>query len=248
MTALNKTENGIDTVIFDIGRVLVDFQPDIPLNRHVPDPGLRSRLKAAVYSNPAWSEADRGILPEEEIIARFVAADPSLEKEIRAAYDWSWETIRLFPYTEDWIRSPEKAAASGCSACPIIPGVSGETTDRELRFLSLVDGVLFSYACGLIKPDPEIYRLLFKTFDIRPERAVFLDDNRDNILAAEREGLHAILFTDYSQASEQLEAILSGEPAACQPRSGKKRKVFLRDLPLFFLPIISAGSGRDPLP
>ena len=78
MTALNKTENGIDTVIFDIGRVLVDFQPDIPLNRHVPDPGLRSRLKAAVYSNPAWSEADRGILPEEEIIARFVAADPSL--------------------------------------------------------------------------------------------------------------------------------------------------------------------------
>lgn len=33
MTALNKTENCIDTVIFDIGRVLVDFQPDIPLNR-----------------------------------------------------------------------------------------------------------------------------------------------------------------------------------------------------------------------
>ena len=89
-----------------------------------------------------------------------------------------------------------------------------------------MDGVLFSYACGLIKPDPEIYRLLFKTFDIRPERAVFLDDNRDNILAAEREGLHAILFTDYSQASEQLEAILSGEPAARQPGPEKRGRSF----------------------
>ena len=225
MTALNKTENGIDTVIFDIGRVLVDFQPDIPLNRHVPDPGLRSRLKAAVYSNPAWSEADRGILPEEEIIARFVAADPSLEKEIRAAYDWSWETIRLFPYTEDWIRSL-KSRGFRVFCLSNYSRRLQETTDRELRFLSLVDGVLFSYACGLIKPDPEIYRLLFKTFDIRPERAVFLDDNRDNILAAEREGLHAILFTDYSQASEQLEAILSGEPAACQPGPEKRGRSF----------------------
>ena len=225
MTALNKTENGIDTVIFDIGRVLVDFQPDIPLNRHVPDPGLRSRLKAAVYRNPAWSEADRGILPEEEIIARFVAADPSLEKEIRAAYDWSWETIRLFPYTEDWIRSL-KSRGFRVFCLSNYSRRLRETTDRELRFLSLVDGVLFSYACGLIKPDPEIYRLLFKTFDIRPERAVFLDDNRDNILAAEREGLHAILFTDYSQASEQLEAILSGEPAACQPGPEKRGRSF----------------------
>ena len=149
MTALNKTENCIDTVIFDIGRVLVDFQPDIPLNRHVPDPGLRSRLKAAVYSNPAWSEADRGLLPEEEIIARFVAADPSLEKEIRAAYDWSWETIRLFPYTEDWIRSL-KSRGFRVFCLSNYSRRLRETTDRELRFLSLVDGVLFSYACGLL--------------------------------------------------------------------------------------------------
>lgn len=61
---------------------------------------------------------------------------------------------------------------------------------------------------------------------------MFLDDNRDNILAAEREGLHAILFTDYSQASEQLEAILSGEPAACQP-GPEKEEGLLRDLPFF---------------
>ena len=55
---------------------------------------------------------------------------------------------------------------------------------------------------------------------------MFLDDNRDNILAAEREGLHAILFTDYSQASEQLEAILSGEPAARQPGPEKRGRSF----------------------
>lgn len=208
MTKQNSPKENIDTVIFDIGRVLVDFQPDIPLTRHFPDPSLQNRLKAAVYNNPAWSEADRGVLPESEIIARFVAADPSLETEIRKAYEYSWETIRLFPYTEDWIRSLKSRGLRVFCLSNYSRRLK-ETTAEELRFLPLTDGVLFSYACGLIKPDPEIYRLCFRTFHIRPEQAVFLDDNADNILAAQKEGLSTILFTDYQQASQELETLLS---------------------------------------
>lgn len=205
------TARPIDTVIFDIGRVLVDFQPDIPLRRHFSDPELQRRLKLAVYSNPAWAEADRGLLPEAEILSRFIAAAPDLEPEIRRAYDCAWETIRLFPYTEDWIRSlKERGFRVFC-----LSNYSRrlrETTAEELRFLPLLDGVLFSYACGLIKPDPEIYRLLFRTFSIRPERAVFLDDNADNIRAAQREGLHTILFTEYSRVHAELESLLCQSP------------------------------------
>ena len=202
-----KTQPVIDTVIFDIGRVLVDFQPDIPLQRHFSDPEIRRRLKAAVYNNPAWSEADRGILPEEEILRRFVAADPELRQEILAAYRYSGETIRLFPYAEDWIRSL-KARGYRVFCLSNYSRRLREETSGELRFLSLVDGVLFSYACGLIKPDPAIYQLCFRKFQIVPERAVFLDDNADNIKAAGEQGLHAILFTGYEDALKKLEHLL----------------------------------------
>lgn len=198
----------IDTVVFDIGRVLVDFQPDIPLERHFSDPGLRRRLKKAVYDNPAWAEADRGILPENEILKRFIAADPELETEILAAYGYSRETIRLFPYTEDWIRSL-KARGYRVFCLSNYSRRLREETSEELRFLSLVDGVLFSYACGLIKPDPAIYQLLFRQFSITPEKAVFLDDNADNINAAGEQGLHTILFTGYGDAQEKLETLLA---------------------------------------
>lgn len=207
MTTLNETGKLIDTVIFDIGRVLVDFQPDIPLNRHFRDPEIRARLKTAVYNNPAWAEADRGVLPESEIVSRFIAADPGLEREIREAYKYSCETIRLFPYTEEWIRSL-KSRGFRVFCLSNYSRRLRETTAGELRFLSLLDGVLFSYACGLIKPDPEIYRLLFQNFDIRPESAVFLDDNGDNIRAANQEHLNTILFAGYEQARAELEALL----------------------------------------
>ncbi len=202
-----NNRQAIDTVIFDIGRVLVDFQPDLPLERHFPDPELRRRLKAAVYTNPAWAEADRGILPEEEILARFIAADPELEPEIRDAYEYSRETIRLFPYTEGWIQDL-KSRGFRVFCLSNYSQHLRETTEEELRFLPLTDGVLFSYTCGLIKPDPAIYQLCFRKFQIRPERAVFLDDNRDNIKAAGEQGLHAILFTGYQEARKELESLL----------------------------------------
>ena len=226
MTALNKTENCIDTVIFDIGRVLVDFQPDIPLNRHVPDPGLRSRLKAAVYSNPAWSEADRGILPEEEIIARFVAADPSLEKEIRAAYDWSWENHPSLSLHRGLDPLPEKPRLPGVLPVQLFPASPGDY--RPGASLSLSGGRRSFFLC--LRPDQtrsgNLLGCFSKLLISGRNGPCFWDDNRDNILAAEREGLHAILFTDYSQASEQLEAILSGEPAACQPGPEKRGRSF----------------------
>lgn len=199
--------SAIDTVIFDIGRVLVDFQPDIPLERHFSDPAIRRRLKAAVYNHPAWSEADKGILPEEEILNRFIAADPELEPEIRRAYSCARETIRIFPYAEDWIRSL-KARGYRVFCLSNYSRRLREETSEDLRFLPLTDGVLFSYTCGLIKPDPAIYQLCFRKFQITPERAVFLDDNSDNIQAAGEQGLHAILFTGYQEARSRLEGLL----------------------------------------
>ena len=57
-------------------------------------------------------------------------------------------------------------------------------------------GILVSGEVGVIKPDPQIYRLLFERFAIAPAQAVYIDDNPRNAAAATSLGMHGIHFTD----------------------------------------------------
>lgn len=68
-------------------------------------------------------------------------------------------------------------------------------TKHLMGFLDVFDGGIFSYTVGCIKPDSHIYRLLLEKYGIVPERALFLDDRRDNVLAALDLGLRGAVFT-----------------------------------------------------
>ena len=65
-----------------------------------------------------------------------------------------------------------------------------------------------SYREGMIKPNPEIYKLICDRYQINPGEAVFLDDNKANIDAARNYGLHAIHFQNYEQGKEESESLL----------------------------------------
>ena len=73
-----------------------------------------------------------------------------------------------------------------------------------LDFLEYVDGGILSYRDGVIKPDPAIYRLLISRYDLKPEECVFLDDTQKNLDAAEKFGIHTILFKGMEEAKERL--------------------------------------------
>ena len=77
-----------------------------------------------------------------------------------------------------------------------------------MKFLPLLDGVVFSWQCHSIKPDGEIYRCLFRQYQINPSRAVFLDDNLPNIEKARELGMYAIHFTGFEEAKTQLDSLL----------------------------------------
>jgi 2-haloacid dehalogenase len=87
---------------------------------------------------------------------------------------------------------------------------SAETYPMALRrfdFLRWFGGVLVSGEVGVIKPDPRIYRLLFERFAIRPQDAVYIDDNPRNAAAATALGMHGIHFTDPPSLRSALVAL-----------------------------------------
>lgn len=65
--------------------------------------------------------------------------------------------------------------------------------ERFADFFDLFDGILISGECGLIKPDPAIYKLLMKTFKLKPKDCIFIDDQLDNVVAAQKLHIHGIL-------------------------------------------------------
>jgi HAD superfamily hydrolase (TIGR01509 family) len=69
--------------------------------------------------------------------------------------------------------------------------------------------MIISAEVHLVKPDPRIFHLTLQRLQVRPAEAVFVDDMAENVEAAAREGLVAILYLDLSQTLDELKRILA---------------------------------------
>ena len=79
-----------------------------------------------------------------------------------------------------------------------------------MNFLSDFDGGVFSYETGYMKPDRRIYEFFLRKYNIDPNRAIFFDDKKENIEAAEKLGIKGVLFSK-DKGNELLAEFIKGE-------------------------------------
>ncbi len=197
----------INTIIFDMGNVLINFR----WRQFYADMGLTGerfdRMANATVQNPIWNEFDRGDYTDEMMLEGFIKNDPGLEPEIRVMMGERFtEFLEKFDYTDEWI---DYYKSRGYKIYILSNFSRKAFTDcsEKLDYVQKADGAVISYKVGLIKPDPAIYRLLLDTYDINPQEAVFIDDNKENIEAAKQFGLSTILFTSREEADKQLQKL-----------------------------------------
>ena len=193
----------IDTLIFDIGKVLVRYDWKKLLRDLKYDEETAQAVAKAVFLSNTWTEGDRGILSEEELLQAFINNDPAHEKQIRETFERMGETIRVYSYTKSWLTYFKKRGYK----LYILSNFSKPLFDRcqkEMKFLDFMDGGYMSWQIHCLKPDPKIYQKLIKDFDIEPSKAVFIDDLLDNVAEARAQGLHAVHFTGRKSAMRQL--------------------------------------------
>jgi haloacid dehalogenase superfamily, subfamily IA, variant 3 with third motif having DD or ED len=75
---------------------------------------------------------------------------------------------------------------------------------KHNHWLANFTHTVFSCDVGMVKPDPAIYHCVLSGLGVRPEEALFLDDRLPNVDAAERVGIHAIVFRSADQVSEEI--------------------------------------------
>lgn len=196
---------GINTIIFDLGGVLIDWNPGYVFDENY----FESKEQRDFFFNNVctadWNEnQDAGYTiakATEEKLAEF----PEWEKPIRDFYG-RWVDMLGGPIHEtvDIFRTLKQNSDLKFYA---LTNWSAETFPIALErfdFLHWFDGRVVSGEEKMRKPFPEFYQLLLNRYGVKPEEALFIDDNLRNVKAAEDLGIKSIFYKEHSQLKDDL--------------------------------------------
>lgn len=181
----------IDTVVFDVGNVLLTWTPDELMHRLIPErPDLHEELTLRTLKSPYWCMRDRGSASLEEVIHAMAKTAPELEPYIRRIMT-GWIDL---PAIDEGVEALKRCKEHGVKLYALTNYADKEFAYacEKNSFFSMFDGFIVSGRLHLVKPGLDIYNHLIDHFHLDPSRTMFIDDSPANIEAALECGLQAL--------------------------------------------------------
>ena len=182
------------TIVFDLGGVLIDWNPRYLYRSLIADEAAMERFLATVCNSP-WNERQDEGRSIAEAEAELLATHPQHEALIRAYYT-QFDRMLAGPIAGT-VAILEELHDAGVPLYALT-NWSRETfphAKRRFAFLERFRGIVVSGELGMMKPDARIFRHLTETHRLRADDCVFIDDAPKNVAGARAAGLHAIHFT-----------------------------------------------------
>lgn len=199
----------IGNIVFDIGNVLAGFVWQKFYRSFGFSDEVYEKLADATVRSSFWNEMDRGKLTDDQLLEGFIKNDPSIEKEIRQVFESVTDMIERYDYAIPWLKELKDRGYRVYYISNFAHKAHVEC-EKALDFLGEMDGGILSYQDKLIKPDPEIYRLLCERYGLKAGECVFIDDTQKNVCAAQKEGMEGIVFHTLEQTKDELDRLLQG--------------------------------------
>ena len=195
----------INTIIFDLGGVLIDWNPRYVFDDNYFDSEeKRNYFFESVCTND-WNEeqdAGRSIVEATQIL---VQQFPDWEQPIRDYYGrWTDMLKAPIPETVELFRELKKSKRYKIYALTNWQTGLFDIALVRYNFLHWFDGRVVSGEEKTRKPFPEFYQRLLDRYSVKPEEALFIDDNLRNVKAAEELGIKSIQFHSPAQLEEEL--------------------------------------------
>ncbi|MBN8672550.1 MAG: HAD family phosphatase [Chitinophagales bacterium] len=198
---MNKS---IDTIIFDLGGVLIDWNPMYVYRNYFDAEEKRNYFFEHICTSD-WNEeqdAGRSIVEATQLL---VEQFPDWEQPIRDYYG-RWTEMLHGPVHET-VEIFRQLKASGKYKIYALTNWQADLFNIALvryNFLHWFDGRVVSGEEKIRKPFPEFYQRLLDRYNVDPGAALFVDDNLRNVKAAEQLGIQSIHFSNPAQFREEL--------------------------------------------
>ncbi|WP_408988213.1 HAD family hydrolase [Sphingomonas sp. SUN039] len=186
----------VHAVVFDVGKVLVEWGPHYLYDKLIPDAADRAAFLRDVVTTAWHFQHDAG-RPFAETSAELIAEFPQHRALIEV---WGPRFLETIPHLIPGMADLVAELAARDVALFGITNFSGEFwkpfVAREAVLFAPFRDIVVSGDEKLVKPDPAIYRLALRRFGLQPGEAMFIDDNLANVQGAEAEGFVGHHFVD----------------------------------------------------
>ena len=195
----------LNTIIFDLGGVLIDWNPEYVFRQTIPDEERRAFFFQNICTHDWNVEQDAGrpiAVATELLVTQF----PEWTSEIKDFYG-RWEEMLGGPI-DATVELLRELREQGQHRLIALTNWSAETFPVALEryeFLQWFEGIVVSGDEKTRKPFPQIYQTLLDRFNVNPKEAVFIDDSHANILGAEALNIKGIHFQSPAQLRQQLQ-------------------------------------------
>lgn len=201
------TDPLLSTVVFDLGAVLIDWDPRYVYRDLFPgdDAGMEAFL--ADVTSATWNHQMDAGKPWADAIAELVAVHPERRALIEAYWTrWAEMLHGDIPETVAILRELRDRGEVRLFALTNWSAETFPVARERFDFLGWFEGIVVSGEEGIAKPDPAIFRILLERYDVAPGDALFVDDRAENVAAAEAVGMRGVVFRTPGGLRDELVA------------------------------------------
>jgi 2-haloacid dehalogenase len=201
------TDPLLSTVVFDLGAVLIDWDPRYVYRGLFPGDEAGMEAFLADVTSATWNHQMDAGKPWADAVAELVAIHPD-RRELIEAY-WNRWAEMLHGDIPETVAILRELRDRGDVRLLALTNWSAETfpvARERFDFLGWFEGIVVSGEEGVAKPDPAIFRILLERFDVAPEGTLFVDDRPENVTAAEAVGMAGTVFRTAGALRDELVA------------------------------------------
>lgn len=183
----------IKNIVFDLGNVLVNYQPANFITKFTDNPEHQQFLLENIFLSAEWIDFDRGTITKEEIARRVLKKAPIELKETidRILATW-YEEIIPIPEMEEVVKQL-KIQGYNIYLLSNAP-IDYYQFEKNVPALKYMDGVFVTADWKIIKPEAAVYRAFCHHFQLIPTQCMFIDDLPANVSGARAIGMESFVF------------------------------------------------------
>ncbi len=190
-------------IVFDLGGVVFNWQPDIIIRRVFQDPDTQDLVRAEIFEHADWVELDRGTIALDQAIVRGASRTGLPHEDIEKLLNEVPRSLTPIQGTIELIRSMG-GSNNRFFVLSNMHIASISYLEKKHKIWDMFDGIVISSRIQKVKPEIEIYEHLLSEYQLEASETIFIDDMSENLTAASSIGIQTIKFVDPPQCRHDL--------------------------------------------